>query len=292
MSINGFVNFLKPPGMTSHDAVASLRRLFNQKSIGHLGTLDPGAGGCLPMALGSSTRLIRYIEDKTKSYVAEMTFGMESNTGDLFGDISYKTNIHKELSYESLSEILEGFTGDIEQIPPMASSIKVGGKKLYEYFRKGIDVEIPKRKVSVFSIKIIDYHYPKLVIDVSCSEGTYIRSICRDIGYIAGCGAVMSFLVRTGSSGLSIKDSFTYDELIDLNKSGCNFIVTPYKMLSGLPDLKLDLTSSVKVKHGNYFLANLSVPEDSAVKLVDNEGVFVAIGRYSKGRVQPEKVLI
>ena len=291
MSLNGFINFLKPPGMTSHDVVASLRRLFNQKSIGHLGTLDPGAGGCLPIAIGNATKLIRYITEKNKSYRAEMLFGMESNTGDLFGEISDWANPRiPDLS--RLNEIIESFKGEIEQVPPMASSIKVGGKKLYEYFRKGIDVEIPKRKVSIFSLDVMDYNYPRLIVDVSCSEGTYIRTLCQDIGAKAGCGAVMSFLVRTESAGFKIENSITYDEISDYYSNGDDFIVTPYEMLSNYPEFELDLMLSRKVRYGNSFDVDLDLLDNSVVKLIDNEGIFIAIGRYIKGKISPERVFL
>ena len=291
MSLTGFINFLKPPGMTSHDVISSLRRLFNEKKIGHMGTLDPGASGVLPIAVGSATKIIQYIPEKSKSYRAEMVLGLVSNTGDLFGTVS-SFPVPEIPSLESLSEVIKNFVGIIEQKPPMASAVKVGGRKLYEYFRNGMEVDIPKRKVDIFNIKVIDYNYPKLIIDVKCSPGTYIRTLCQDIGNVVNCGAVLSFLVRLESGGFRIDESLTYEEIKSLYERGENFFISAYDMLSDYPFVKLDSDLQDKVIHGNCFSFESGLNDNSIIRLLNEKGEFIAIGRCFHGKIQPEKVFV
>jgi tRNA pseudouridine55 synthase len=192
----GIINVLKPPGMTSHDVVAFIRRLYGEKRVGHAGTLDPAAAGVLPIFIGRATRLLEYSADGEKSYRAEISWGYETDTGDDTGKIIFSAPCVVP-DFDQLNEILHSFVGTSEQIPPMYSAVKIGGKKLYELARQGIAIDRPARTIEIRSIALKKLTDKKAIFDVTCSKGTYIRALCTDIGRKAGCPAVMSFLVRT-----------------------------------------------------------------------------------------------
>lgn len=215
--MHGVINLLKPPGMTSHDAVAFVRRVTGVKRVGHTGTLDPAAAGVLPICIGQATRLVEYLQGGTKEYVAEATFGYETDTGDAVGQtISEGDTSHLDL--ESLRQALDPFRGTIVQTPPVHSAIKVGGKKLYELARRGdTEVEIPTREVFISALFITKFwntpHHPRAMLKVECSGGTYIRSLVRDIGRGIGCRATMTFLVRTRSGAFEVNEAKTIEEV-------------------------------------------------------------------------------
>lgn len=219
--MDGVLNVLKPPGMTSHDAVAFVRRALNQKRVGHTGTLDPAATGVLVICVGQATRLVEYLQSGTKEYIAEITFGFETDTGDAVGKtISEGDAAHVDLG--SLRAALDSFRGSIIQTPPLHSAIKVGGKKLYELAREGqTDVEIPTREVIISELLItkfwnsdeINNTRPRAMLKIECSGGTYIRSLVRDIGRVLGCGATMTFLVRTRSGAFDIETASTLEAI-------------------------------------------------------------------------------
>ncbi|MCI5897540.1 MAG: tRNA pseudouridine(55) synthase TruB [Anaerovoracaceae bacterium] len=212
----GIINLLKPAGMTSHDAVYFLRRLTGEKRIGHTGTLDPMAVGVLPLCIGNATRIIEYLDADRKSYRCEMLLGIETDTQDIWGEVLCdRRKSAGNLTAEKLKEVLETFQGDIFQIPPRYSSVRINGRHLYEYARKGEEVEIKPRPVQIYNLNLISFHSDtgRAVFDVTCSKGTYIRSICQAAGEILGCGAAMSFLARTGSGVFRIEDAVTMEEL-------------------------------------------------------------------------------
>ena len=204
MCSDGLVNVLKPPGMSSHDVVSFIRRVYQTKKVGHAGTLDPAACGVLPIAIGKATRLIEYMSEADKSYRAELTFGFETDSGDDTGIIVKKVDKYILPSFEVISDTLNSFVGDIIQTPPMHSAIKINGNKLCDLVRKGIKVEVPSRKVEIKKILPIQYRNNKLLFDVSCSKGTYIRSLCMDIGHKLMIPATMSFLTRTRVGDFSL----------------------------------------------------------------------------------------
>jgi len=248
--MDGILNVLKPPGMTSFDVVAYLRSLFKVKKVGHTGTLDPAAAGVLPVCIGSATKASEFIMGQSKLYRVELILGLGTDTQDLTGRI---TNLHGvDASFEQIRDIIKGFRGSYMQIPPMYSALKVDGKKLYDLARKGITVERKPREVEIFSIEILDmkrdsfkpevifcrkypsgyenglravsagFQYPlvKVILDVECSKGTYIRTLCADIGERLGCGGCMSFLVRLKTGFFHISDSLTLEEIRDLHQNG------------------------------------------------------------------------
>ncbi|MDQ7822404.1 MAG: tRNA pseudouridine(55) synthase TruB [Candidatus Eremiobacteraeota bacterium] len=249
--MNGFLNVLKPPGMTSHDVVAYLRRTLAIKKVGHLGTLDPGAAGVLPVALGFATRLAEHVPSEPKGYRAELQFGLVSDSYDAFGAIT-ETGSPECPDFSLLESSLCSFRGIIEQRPPMASSVRVQGRHLYEYYREGLAREAPLRKVKVSSLKIVSYSPPRLIIDVECGEGTYVRSLCHDIGQTLGCGAILTFLVRWQSGIFRIENAMTPGELAEgfqENRLG-HFLVPPGQALQHMPVVRLDEGDMLRVLKG------------------------------------------
>jgi tRNA pseudouridine55 synthase len=211
---HGVLNLLKPPGMTSHDAVAFVRRVLKEKRVGHTGTLDPAAAGVLPICIGQATRLVELLQAGTKRYIAESTFGRETDSGDLLGEVVRQGDA-SSLELEPLRLVLDRFRGEIEQMPPLHSAIKVGGQKLYDLARSGQTIEIPTRRVSISHLHISRWQsgsVPRAMLDIECSGGTYIRSLVRDIGREAGCAATMSFLLRSRSGFFKLEDAVSPEE--------------------------------------------------------------------------------
>lgn len=225
----GFLNVYKPKGMTSHDVVAKLRRTTKIKQIGHTGTLDPFAEGVLPICIGKATRLIEYLAD-SKAYVATVQFGKTTDTYDLEGQFLTESNL--KISEESLTQELKNFEGEIEQVPPIYSALKVNGKKLYEYARAGQEVEIKPRKVLIEDIKLISFNFESQIAEIyiKCSKGTYIRTIGHDLGQNLGCGAYLTNLKRVQAGDFYINDSVKLDTLDSLEAVNTNLIY-PLKKL-------------------------------------------------------------
>lgn len=217
--MNGIVNVLKPTGMTSHDVVAILRRLLKTKKVGHTGTLDPNAAGVLPICVGKATKLSSYILEKNKEYICELTLGMETDTYDSFGKVVSRGE-WKGIDEDRIREAFELFKGDIMQRPPMYSALKVNGKKLYELARKGEEVEIKKRPVTILALDIISIIENRIMFKVLCTKGTYIRSLCKDIGDELGSKGYMSFLLRTKSGKFDLESTLTLEDIESFASSG------------------------------------------------------------------------
>ena len=216
---DGIINLLKPAGMTSHDGVQMLRRLTGIKRIGHTGTLDPMAVGVLPLCIGSAARITEYLDLDYKKYRCEMQLGIETDTQDIWGEIISDNRGKYSVDEKQIADTLNSFQGLISQYPPGYSAVRVNGKHLYEYARKGEEVEIKSRQVDIKSITVIhmDLKEGKVTYDVECSKGTYIRTICHDTGRILGCGAAMSCLIRTASGAFHIDNSVTIEQLMEGN---------------------------------------------------------------------------
>lgn len=287
--MHGFINVLKPAGMTSHDVVGFLRRMTCQKRVGHTGTLDPGAVGVLPVAVGLATRLVEYVTGQKKVYRAEVTLGSATDSGDAFGNMIFSAPA-VNLTEEDVEKVLANFKGIIEQVPPMTSAIKVQGQKLYELARRGIEVERPVRKVEIYDIKPVkwDLHAarPHFLMDVSCSKGTYIRSLCHDIGNVLGCGAYMSFLIRTAVGDFSLKNALTLEELRryaeEENLSAR--IIPMAEAISQMPRLEIDADQARQIGCGVTITADF----DPHVRVAMDElqllhkGVLMAIGKVTE----------
>lgn len=215
--MDGIINVYKEAGFTSHDVVAKLRGILKQKKIGHTGTLDPAAIGVLPVCVGKATKVCELLTEKDKTYQAVCRLGMVTDTQDATGKVLEEHSI-AGITEQKLRETVASFQGEIEQIPPMYSAIKVDGKKLYELAREGKTIERKPRKVNIMKIHIvqIDLEEQTFVMEITCSKGTYIRTLCHDIGQKLGVGAIMQSLVRTRVAGFHIKDALTLAQIEDL----------------------------------------------------------------------------
>ena len=215
---SGIINVYKEAGYTSFDVVAKLRGILKIKKIGHTGTLDPDATGVLPVCIGKATKLCDMLTDKDKVYECVMLLGVETDTYDMSGRILSKNTV--DVTEKQVEEAINSFVGDIMQVPPMYSALKVNGKKLYELAREGKEVERKPRPVTIFSIDILSISLPEVSIRIHCSKGTYIRSLCHDIGEILGCGCAMKSLVRTRVSQFDISDAKTLSEIERITQNG------------------------------------------------------------------------
>ena len=233
-----FVN--KPQGMTSHDVVFKLRKILQTKKIGHTGTLDPDATGVLMILIGKSTKILPFIKNSTKEYVAELSFGYSSNTGDIWGNLEEHPITYPTLT--ELDEVLKSFVGKQKQIPPMVSAIKVNGKKLYEYERAGIEVEVKPRDVEIFELELLSYD-KVIEFRALCSSGTYIRSLCVDIANKLNQKGVLSNLVRTKIDQYVLKDCFTLEQI----QNGDFKLFTNHEVLSTYKYFEFDDITDVLV---------------------------------------------
>ena len=223
--VNGIINVYKEKGYTSFDVVAKMRGIFGQKKIGHTGTLDPDAQGVLPVCLGKATKVCDLLTDKDKVYKATMLLGIQTDTLDISGKVCNKAMVN--VTEQQVRDVISTFVGTIEQVPPMYSALKVNGKKLYELAREGKTIERKARKVSIYDITIDEICLPEVVMTVSCSKGTYIRSLCDDIGTKLGCYGCMKELLRTKVACFDIGDAYKISEIEKLKES----IVLPVDML-------------------------------------------------------------
>ncbi|MEB3101116.1 tRNA pseudouridine(55) synthase TruB [Ferviditalea candida] len=221
--MDGVIVMMKPAGWTSHDVVAKARRILGIKRIGHTGTLDPEVTGVLPLCIGRATRLVEYIQDLPKEYAAELTIGYATDTEDTSGNIVEKSD-RVSVTREKAEAVLRSFVGAIEQTPPMYSAVKVNGKRLYEWARQGKEVERNSRKVHIYEIELLEFQhsfpYPKIRFRVKCSKGTYIRTLCKDIGQALGYPSVMSGLVRTTTGNFRLEQCITIEQLEQIVERG------------------------------------------------------------------------
>ncbi|MBQ2451179.1 MAG: tRNA pseudouridine(55) synthase TruB [Lachnospiraceae bacterium] len=216
--VNGIINIYKEAGFTSHDVVAKLRGIVKQKKIGHTGTLDPDATGVLPVCLGNATKLCDMLTDKSKEYEACMLLGVTTDTQDMSGTVLTESEV--SCTEDEVKEAVLSFVGGYAQIPPMYSALKINGKKLYELARKGIEVERQPRRVEIPVIDIIECKLPEVRFRVSCSKGTYIRTLCADIGDKLGCGAAMKSLVRTRVGVFVLEEAWKLSEVEKMVEEG------------------------------------------------------------------------
>lgn len=276
----GFLNIYKPKGMTSHDVVAVMRRLTKIKQIGHTGTLDPFAEGVLPICIGKATRLIEYLDDD-KEYLATVQFGTATTTYDLEGEIT--TASDKKITETELLNELENFKGEISQLPPIYSAIKVKGKKLYEYARKGEEVEIQPRKVTIEKIELknFDNENQTAEILIACSKGTYIRSIAHDLGQNLNVGGHLIKLVRTKAGSFTVENSVPLE---GLNVS--ENLLDPLDKLN-LPKVELSETDYQKILHGQQ-IENNTKCVDFVILIYNN--IISAVGFADKNKITVKKV--
>lgn len=228
----GFINVLKPPGMSSHDVISFLRMIFGQKKIGHAGTLDPGAAGVLPVALGQTTRLLEYLADTSKEYRVEIFFGAETDTGDDTGKIIKQDDRFFLPQGKKVVAAMQQLTGFIQQTPSVFSAIKIKGQRACDLARQNIAVELPAREVEISKFSLLAIGSKHIMADVVCSKGTYIRSLCVDLGRLLGLLATMGFLLRKRVGAFSLQDSLTLEEIAAIGEDA---LLKPDHMLSHLP---------------------------------------------------------
>ncbi|OPX86229.1 MAG: tRNA pseudouridine synthase B [Pelotomaculum sp. PtaB.Bin104] len=282
--MNGILNVLKPPGMTSHDLVSFVRRTLKIKKAGHTGTLDPGAAGVMVVCLGRSTRIARFISGDEKEYRAEITFGGSTDTGDSFGEVTAEHDA-SNLNEAAVKACLPFFTGNINQVPPMVSALKRQGRKLYELARAGQFVERQARAVTIKSLEYISgagwgRPRPVALLHLTCSKGTYVRTLCEDIGNYLGCGAHMSFLVRTRAGSFCISESYTLEDIKNAAGNISTMLVTMDNVLAGLPPVKVKNGAVAAVSSGSklYLPGVAALPDGLAdgvlVRLQGPEGLL------------------
>lgn len=295
--LDGIVNLLKPPGMTSHDAVAAMRRMLGTRRIGHTGTLDPGAVGVLPLCVGKATRLVQFIQATQKSYRAEITLGVETDTLDAAGTTTSVTTDFA-LPVSRLVDVMMSYQGEILQTPPMVSSVRIAGERLYKAARRGEVVERPPRPVHIYRLQIVriwpedalDLEFgSRILFDVDCSKGTYIRSLAADIGRDLGCGAHLSFLVRTASGPFHLADTKTFEEIREIiDKDGPEAVLQPMEAgVAHLPRFDLTRAESKQIGHGQMIPAPHEAVDQPYVRLHDETSgklIAIASGTRRSGR--------
>lgn len=296
--INGFLNIYKEQGYTSFDVVAKLRGILKQKKIGHTGTLDPMAEGVLLVCLGNATKMCELLTEKNKSYTCTMLLGSTSDTEDASGVVEKVTDCYPGES--EVAQAVMGFVGDYMQIPPMYSAIKVNGKKLYELARQGQVIDRAPRPVTIHSIDIKKLELPRVTFDVVCSKGTYIRSLCRDIGEELGCGALMESLVRTEVKGFKIEDSLKLSDVERLFSEGrlADYVMAADMLMPDLPRLHVKASAAKLLSNGNRMRPDCfdegCIYKYTLVRIYDEAGDFAALYEYreDKREYAPFKMLL
>lgn len=296
--MQGILGIYKPQNYTSHDVVAIVRRQSGIKKVGHNGTLDPMATGVLVVCVGRATRIIEYLEDDCKEYIATMKLGYRSDTLDIWGNILEESN-HCEVdkvTYEDIKRVTKDFKGRITQIPPKYSALKVNGKKLYEYAREGKSVVIKPREVNIREFEILDFEHGELTFRVLCSKGTYIRTICDDIGQRLGVGGVMTALERTKNGIFKAEETVSIENIKAMNKEEIKSLLKPVDYPLNMSSLDLsyneakDLINGKKVIFSNSDI--FSEPKQVRYKIYyKNSFVGVAVYEPQQELLRAEKIL-
>lgn len=290
--INGIINVYKEKGYTSHDVVAKLRGILKQKKIGHTGTLDPDATGVLPVCLGKGTRLCDMLTDETKTYVAGLLLGRMTDTQDTSGTLLRESDT-AYLTEEEVQSCIKSFEGEQMQVPPMYSALKVNGKKLYELAREGKTVERKARPVTFYEIRVLSVNLPHVELEVTCSKGTYIRTLCNDIGEKLGCGGCMEFLVRSRVGRFSLDTALTLSQIEELRDrelaeageqavSSYSFVHSIEEMFEELPAVHVHENCDKALYNGNSFPYSRPLEDGTEVCMYTSKDEFIGIYRYEK----------
>lgn len=282
-SLDGILNLNKDAGFTSHDVVARVRRILRTRKVGHTGTLDPMATGVLPICVGRATKASQYITDGDKCYLAGVQFGLSTDTQDSTGQVLERSEA--PVSEAAFRAALPAFLGEIDQIPPMYSAIKQGGAKLYQLARKGISVERPPRRVTIHQIEVVEFCPTRrhATLRVTCSKGTYIRTLCHDLGQALACGAVMDSLCRERSGRFTLQRAVTLAQLEEAAQAGraAELLLSLCEAFSDLPEIALDERQAVLVRNGvTLALSRLPFhPGDGVLCRVCREGELLLLAR-------------
>ncbi len=288
---NGIIVIDKPAGWTSMDVCAKLRGMFHEKRVGHGGTLDPMATGVLPVFLGRATRAVEFAADSDKEYIAGLKLGVVTDTQDTTGEVLEERPV--DVTRDQLLAALARFTGDIQQLPPMYSAIKIGGKKLYELARKGKEVERKPRPVTIHALDVLDEAPPEgadWLVRVACSKGTYVRTLCHDIGQALGCGACMASLRRVKAAGFTLKNAVTLkavQEAVDRGE-GDSLLLPVDAYFAGVPMLVLK-TDRAEKKIRNGAALNARDLPDGAYRVYSMDKTFLALGQVVGGTLTTVK---
>lgn len=283
----GFLNVYKPKGITSHDVVSALRRITKVKQIGHTGTLDPFAEGVLPICIGKATRLIEYLDDD-KAYTGTIQLGSSTTTYDLEGEeVNFSD---KKVTFNEIEAALDKFRGEIEQLPPIYSAIKVNGKKLYEYAREGKEVKIEPRGVNISKLEILEYDETnrRLTLHIECSKGTYIRSIAHDLGTELTTFGHLVKLVRVKAGMFEVNNAVSLEH-IQTKEDVEKLLIAPLKKLNYMT-YELNKNELVKVSNGTAIMPSKELPENSLILLTSQERL-IAAAKMTKGLLKCLKVL-
>ncbi|CZR96642.1 MULTISPECIES: tRNA pseudouridine(55) synthase TruB [unclassified Clostridioides] len=287
--MNKIISILKPTGMTSHDVVSRVRKILNIKKVGHTGTLDPDASGVLPICIGKATKVCEVILNKDKSYICELTLGISTDTYDASGEILKKVDNFK-LSNEDIEKAFDTQRGEISQLPPIYSALKVNGKRMCDLVRSGRQSEITlkTRRVNIKDIKILSIKGNKVMFYVECSKGTYVRSICHDIGEYLGCGAHMSFLNRTSSGKFDLDNSITLEELelfyenktLDKYLYDIDYVLDSFNYIVLNPNAIKYYSNGGSIDDKRFLKNNLN-KNDEFVRVYSTDN-FLGLGKLSK----------
>ena len=284
--INGIINIYKEAGFTSHDVVAKLRGIVKQKKIGHTGTLDPDAVGVLPVCFGNATKLCDMLTDKSKEYRACMLLGETSDTQDASGTILSRTQVN--VNEEEVRDAVMSFVGEYDQIPPMYSALKVNGKKLYELARQGVEIERKPRRVEIHHIKIEEINLPRVTFSVGCSKGTYIRTLCADIGDRLGCGALMETLQRTRVGNFHIEQALKLSQIEELVRDNRleEYVIAPdavfeeYESLTVMPEFDRVLLNGNKLYFKQVRAVRKRFEDGEWTRVYASNGTFTGVYTY------------
>lgn len=295
---SGIINVYKEAGFTSFDVVAKLRGILGMKKIGHTGTLDPDATGVLPVCVGKATKVCDLLTDKDKTYQAVMRLGVITDTQDMSGEILQQNDV--KVTEQDVRMALESFVGPSRQIPPMYSALKVNGQKLCDLARKGIEVERKPRDIIIYEMVVEDVTLPLVTFTVTCSKGTYIRTLCQDVGEKLGCGACMDSLVRTRVSRFSIENSLKLDEIEVLRNQGkleehlvtVDEVFTQYPAVYGTEDATAKLSNGNSLTLEEVAALDLQLQNDDLVRMYMADKRFVGIFIWKDNLFKPEKMFL
>ncbi len=289
--IDGVVIIDKPEGMTSHDVVNKLRKIYKTKRVGHTGTLDPDATGVLPVCIGRATRLAEYLSSEDKEYIAEMTFGQETDTEDASGRV-IKSCALPVIDSMEFAGILQQFLGEQTQKTPMFSAVKINGRPLYELARQGIILEdLPLRHIIIHSLEMIDFTAEKALISVSCSKGTYIRTLCVDIARAMQSCAHVTMLRRTSAGRFSLNEAIKLEQLENA-EDPFSFVIPMLDAMSDYPEIPLSIENFMRIKNGNAIVLDKVNFSNNGLAITSFDGMLCAVGFLKDGLFQPKKVFI
>ncbi len=287
--IDGVFLLNKPLGFSSNQALKKIQWLFNAKKAGHTGTLDPMASGLLPICIGEATKFSHRLLEANKTYIATIQLGVTTTTGDQEGEVVNQKDV--VLKPNQLEETLQKFTGGITQTPPMFSALKFEGKPLYEYARQGIEIERKSRQVTIYDITLNKIEESIVILEVSCSKGTYIRTLAEDIGHALGCGAYLKGLERTQTGNFQLSDALTIEAIEAMSMASREKTLLPVDaLLGGLSSIKLTLTETEAIKKGQAI--DFNGKNDNELRLYGASGQFLGVGQPDlQGRLFPKRLI-